>query len=304
MHLKIKLFTKGKRVVTDAAYLVRLVQPVAQVNRANPVDPVILVTPDFPVCLHQKFVFHQRQNLANLARLAHPDLPVHQETMVSSDQPAETARPAKTAQSVPPARPVPQAPPANPVATARAATPAETPKGTTPYPANAVRTANRANKVRPAPTVHRAKTVNRDRLGPAARPGPPVKTAKMATLATRDPLGRPANRENAAFAPNIAPWTEASSSKTARGDKLYNIISNILQNDKIFLLLLHGQCKLLPRNCCCYFTTTKASLLLSTLHKKRQRSKQQRENLHISLGLLFFLVLLLPSSFTTTNNSQ
>lgn len=257
MHLKIKLYTKGKRVVMDAAYRAHPAHPVVPANRVNPVDLEIPAILDSPACRRRKFVFHQRPNRANLAHLAHQDLPVHQETMASSDPLAATVLQAKTALSVHQARPVPPALPANRVATVPEAIRAAMPSATTPYPANAEPTANRANKDRPAPTGRPDKTVNPDSQARAVHPARPDKTAKTATKGTKDLRARPANRESAACARNIALWTEAFSSKTARGDKLYNKIGNIQRNDKF------GLCKL-PQK---YFTTTTTTKSSTTLHQ-------------------------------------
>lgn len=122
---------------------------------------------------------------------------------------------------------------ANLDATAPAEIPVEMLKVTIQFLANVDPTASLVSKVRRDLTARLVRMANRGSLDHAARLVPPVRMAKTATLATKDPLVRQANQESGVFARNIALWTAAFSSKMAQGDKtaawrtLYTAAGNI-----------------------------------------------------------------------------
>lgn len=217
----IKLFTRERPDVKAVAFPALPDQRDVLANRVNQESPVILVTQVSPVYRHQKFAYRQRPNHANRARPVHRDPQARLAKMASLDQRAETVLPEKTA---PPDHPVPQDPPelrANRAGTDHAATPAETLKATIRCPANAVPTANREKPDLPVPQARPVKTEHLVSPDPAVLQARRVNPAKTEKRATRDHPASRANPEKGAFARNIAPWTVASFSKMARGDKLF-----------------------------------------------------------------------------------
>jgi hypothetical protein len=85
-------------------------------------------------------------------------------------------------------------------------------------PAQPERTAHPA---RPVKTAHLAQTEAPAKQETKDRPDRLARPATTELPATKDHLARMARQENAVSVPNIAPPTEASSSKMAQGDKPY-----------------------------------------------------------------------------------
>lgn len=212
-----------------AAYPELLVHQDGQEKLANQDDLATRVTLDSPVCRLRKCAKIQHQNLANPARPDPPDLLALLEITVSLDPLVAMALLAKMVPWDPLAHPVPQAHPVKLVATDPEETQAVTPKATTPFPANEVPTAKPDGKDPLARPDLPVKMANLDRQAPADPPAQEVKTAKMASPATRvlpEPLANPARR---ACVRNIAPWTAACFSKMARGDKQKKMATTSLQ---------------------------------------------------------------------------
>jgi len=177
------------------------------------------VHPEFPDDHHWKFARKCHHRRASLALRDHPDLLVH---LASLAHPVPTAIQEALERMAETDRPAHLDPTDHPALQARTerrdhpATPRSAPHQHPASPDPLVRTVlpdHLVKMARPAPTEPR------DQRATKARPDQLVRPATTALLATRDHPDRMAPRENRVFAPNIAPPTEASSSKTAQGDK-------------------------------------------------------------------------------------
>jgi len=208
-----------KRDATTAACPVSLAHQADQERTESQANLAFPARPASLVALRWRFARKCHHHRANRAHQVHPDQRVPLAMLVRPDQTATLAALERMAETAHPAQLAPTEHQAALAKTERRDQPATQPLVSHRPPEMLdplVRTAQ------PVPLVKTAHLVQMEALAqlvPKAHPARLARTATTALPATRDHQAQTAPRENRVFAPNIAPPTEAFSSKTEQGDK-------------------------------------------------------------------------------------